>query len=610
MTIGGVVSALFYVSPNQINARIDPSVTPGKQTVVVTSPAGTSTGSITVNASAPAVFSLKGTGTGDGAILNAVSFNLGPFSASSKGSPTFLAIFATGLDLSSAPTVTVGGVPVAVLYAGPSPCCMGLQQINVQLTDSLAGAGRVEVVIQSGGNTSNVIEVSLVPNAGQGPFPPHGDNQARARELSAIAYVPGASLVLVTDENDDVVRVVDVSQKAVVRTIVLPAGSRPIAVAVNGLGSLAVVAERDTGEVAILDLAAFRVTTEVAVGSGPCSVAISGTQAVVVNEDSDSVTVVDLTSNTALKTISVGRGPRGVATAAGLAWVTNEDDGTVSQLSLASLNVTNTFNLGANVRPRSIQLIPSLSVALITEPSAGPNGHVFLLNLVTGAVISFDVNLDRSGGSSDVAVNGVTAYFADQTGGSVTVAPIALLNGTFTFTPAQVKVDLGPRAVAVDTHDNLLVVANQGSGTLVLVDLTSNTVVGRINGVSSENESANDDHDNHNDRAAANLPVITSLAPAQASAGSTFVLTIVGSNLSGATGLSFLIPTPGAEQGRGMLDPGFTASNIQINAAGTQLTATVSIAGNTGKGDRVAVVSTPNGDSSFKPLSADTFTVK
>ena len=143
------------------------------------------------------------------------------------------------------------------------------------------------------------------------------------------------------------------------------------------------MAERDSGKVAILDLAAFRVTAEVAAGSGPCSVAISGTQAVVVNEDSDSVTVVDLTSNTVLKTIPVGRGPRGVAASANLAFVTNEDDGTVSQLSLASLNVTKTFNLGANVRPRSIQFIPSLSVAVITEPSAGPNGRVYLLNIVT-----------------------------------------------------------------------------------------------------------------------------------------------------------------------------------------------------------------------------------
>jgi hypothetical protein len=41
---------------------------------------------------------------------------------------------------------------------GPSPA-------NVQLVNSLAGAGRIEMVVMSGGNIRNAIEVFLVPNA-------------------------------------------------------------------------------------------------------------------------------------------------------------------------------------------------------------------------------------------------------------------------------------------------------------------------------------------------------------------------------------------------------------------------------------------------------------
>lgn len=43
LQIGGVPSALFYVSPAQINARIDPSVSLGTKTLSLTSPAGTFT---------------------------------------------------------------------------------------------------------------------------------------------------------------------------------------------------------------------------------------------------------------------------------------------------------------------------------------------------------------------------------------------------------------------------------------------------------------------------------------------------------------------------------------------------------------------------------------
>ena len=164
--IGGVPSALFYVSPAQINARIDPSVTLGTKTLSLSSPAGTYTTQIQiVQAGSPGIFSLAGTGTGEGAILNAVTFDTGPFSVTTLGQPTYLAIYATGLDLStmpaSMPKVTVGGVSLPVLFAGPAPGFIGLQQINVQLLPQLAGAGRVSLMITTGvgGKTTNVVEI-------------------------------------------------------------------------------------------------------------------------------------------------------------------------------------------------------------------------------------------------------------------------------------------------------------------------------------------------------------------------------------------------------------------------------------------------------------------
>ena len=269
VTIGGKAAALFYVSPTQINAVLDAATPAGNDTVTVVSEQGTQTGSVKVAADAPiGLFSRFGSGTRDGAILNARTFAGGDFGTMTSGSQTQLAIFGTG-PTTPKPTVTIGGVPVEVTFAGPAPCCAGLIQINVALTPALAGSGRVPVVATVNGHASNTVEVVLLPA---------GMENRRNRELAALAYVPNSSLVLSTDQNDDVVRVIDVSTKAITKVIALPDGANPVGVAVNGDGTLAAVAESGPGKVAILDLKTFAVTKEVATGAGASSVAIAGTK--------------------------------------------------------------------------------------------------------------------------------------------------------------------------------------------------------------------------------------------------------------------------------------------------------------------------------------------
>src|SRR5260370_10626115 len=55
VSIGGSAAALFYVSPTQINAVVDPATPTGSQTVTATSTAtGTQTGSVTISTTAAA----------------------------------------------------------------------------------------------------------------------------------------------------------------------------------------------------------------------------------------------------------------------------------------------------------------------------------------------------------------------------------------------------------------------------------------------------------------------------------------------------------------------------------------------------------------------------
>jgi uncharacterized protein (TIGR03437 family) len=594
VSIGASAAALFYVSPTQINAVVDPATPTGSQTVTVTSTSiGTQTGTVTISTSAaPGLFSLTGAGTRDGAIVNALTGGLMNFSTETSNHPTYLELFATGLN--NAPTVTIGGVSAQVTYSGPAGWADGLEQINVTVPASVAGAGRVPVVITANGQASNTVQIVVLPPAAQSEFPGDQDNQARGRELAALAYIPGTSSVISTDENDDVVRVIDVSTKQVTHVIALPQGAAPVGVAVNAAGTMAVVAESGRGVAAILNLSTYSVAAEVKVGAGPTAVAIFGAQAVVVNQDADSVTVFNLTSPTPA-TVSVGRGPAGVAVdAAGNAYVTNEDDGTVSVIALsATPSVTKTIALGASsLRPEAIAV--NAGIAYITVPAAGPDGMVIVLNLGTNAITTLSANPDRSGGTSDVAISASNVYFANQTGGSVSVLP---LNST---TITSVKVDLGARALAIDTKDNLLVVSNEGTGTLVLVSLSSNTVTGRISAVQTS-PGDQDDHGDHDN--ATNLPVIVSMTPLSAKAGATFTLTITGTNLTGATAVTF------GGNGNGNRGNDFTVSKISVNSAGTQLTATVSIDTSAKPGARIVSVTTPNGDSTDKGVGAAVFMV-
>ena len=618
VSVGGAQARLFFVSPSQINAALSPATPLGPQTLTVTSPAGTFSASVLIDNSAPpGIFSLFGTGTHDGAILNAVTFALGAFSVTTGNGPTFLAIFATGLNLSTKPVVTIGGVPVTVQFFGPAPCCMGMEQINVLLPESLAGAGRVEVAVQSGDQTSNVVEIVLLPKPGQSQFEEGPENQTRSRELAGIAYVPGTRLALLADENDDVVRVLDISQRKVTNVIALPDGSEPVAVAVSAAGTLAAVAERGRGKLAILDLSSFVAAAEVSVGSGPLDVAIAGNSAVVVNGDSDSVSIVDLVARTASAPIPVGSGPKGVAVDAGkmLAYVTNENSGTISVIDVAAMKFVSPIMLGANIRPAAIALIPGSNLAVVTVPSSNQNGEALLLDVHTGDFTRISVNPDSSGGSSDIAVNGTTVYFADQTGGSVSVVPISLATSQPSAPASMIKVDLGARALAIDTKDNFLLVSDEGSGDIVLVDLASGKVAGRIDGVRSdmEGDDGGDDHSDH-DRAK-NLPVISSVAPAAVKATSTFTLTINGSNLAGARDVIFVNPANLHGKGKGKgdspisaRDSAFVAGSISVNSTGTQLTATIQVNA-AAVGARVVIVETPNGDSSPMLTAADTLTV-
>ncbi len=161
---------LFFVSPTQINYEIPAGSRPGPALVKITSGDGkVSYSSTTVQASAPAIFTVNQSGNGEAVALDAFSFTPAPFVAvRPNGEPNILAVFTTGLgndatdvdgNFSSSVRATLDEQNIAVTYAGRAPSFTGLNQLNIVLPTGLtAGTHRLKVF--RGGMVSNEVTIT------------------------------------------------------------------------------------------------------------------------------------------------------------------------------------------------------------------------------------------------------------------------------------------------------------------------------------------------------------------------------------------------------------------------------------------------------------------
>jgi uncharacterized protein (TIGR03437 family) len=178
--------SLFFVSPGQINFLIPAGTANGTATITVTSGDGQiSSGTIQVGATAPGLFAANSNGSGAPAayILRAkntgqqieeqiLQFDAGqgafiplPIDLTPTDESVFLIIFGTGFRGRSnlaGVSVTAGGTPIAVAYAGEAGGFAGLDQINAgPLLRSLAGRGEIDLVVTVDGQTTNVMKIRI-----------------------------------------------------------------------------------------------------------------------------------------------------------------------------------------------------------------------------------------------------------------------------------------------------------------------------------------------------------------------------------------------------------------------------------------------------------------
>ena len=98
-------------------------------------------------------------------------------------------------------------------------------------------------------------------------------------------------------------------------------------------------------------------------------------------------------------------------------------------------------------------------------------------------------------------------------------------------------------------------------------------------------------------------PAISSIVPGNIARGATVTLTINGTNLAGASVLRFI-------NSSGALDAAISASNLTVNADGTQLTATVTVSSGAATGTRVVAVTAASGTTSAATAVSNTITIQ
>ena len=183
---------MLYVSPARIDFVVPANLGSGDFEVIVTSQDGyVSRGSAVVATVAPGLLTTGRDGTGTLIALNASTLQSGAFAYTTPESlasdkRTRLMLFATGIagagnvDLSN--DVRAGGVSyvnlaesiavearttdgrnfwLPVEYAGRQGRFAGVDQITVRLVPDLQNAGRVNLTIRVGGQTSNTASIMM-----------------------------------------------------------------------------------------------------------------------------------------------------------------------------------------------------------------------------------------------------------------------------------------------------------------------------------------------------------------------------------------------------------------------------------------------------------------
>jgi YVTN family beta-propeller protein len=313
----------------------------------------------------------------------------------------------------------------------------------------------------------------------------------------------------------------------------IPAGTHPLAVAVNVATNQIYVANQGSNDVTAID-GKTNIATQVPVGTNPANVAMSAPTAIAVNPTTNKiyvvnqgtavkqftdggVSVIDGTTNTVTATIAVGKEPMalavnpvtnmiyvanlgvGLSTVTVIAGATNATSTVSVQVAPISVAINTTTNQifvanrgsnsvsmidGATNTVTNVTLSPSVTpVAVAVNPVLN---HVYVASSFSSSVINPAVSVVDpvakkvlktvavGNGPTGLVANPVTGliYASNQGDNTVTV----IEDGANIGTSVLIPVGNHPYGVALNPTTNQIYVTDQGSNSLTVIDGGTNTV--------------------------------------------------------------------------------------------------------------------------------------
>ncbi|MDQ6699150.1 MAG: IPT/TIG domain-containing protein [Acidobacteriota bacterium] len=174
-TVGGKQAYVINVTPAQLTLQIPTDVPAGTANLVVTVGGASSTPfPVTLDAVSPTIFSANGSGSGLGLIRTSANANVTNIAPAKPGDN--LVAYAIGLGPTNPPTLTgtaptsanptvspatltVGGLPATITYAGIAPGLVATFQVNFTVPAGLQGTQ--PVVLTIGGKSSSPVGLAL-----------------------------------------------------------------------------------------------------------------------------------------------------------------------------------------------------------------------------------------------------------------------------------------------------------------------------------------------------------------------------------------------------------------------------------------------------------------
>jgi uncharacterized protein (TIGR03437 family) len=177
--VNGLPVQLFFASAGQINLAMPAGLASGQATILIRNSRGSYAATkVTIEQAVPAIFTANSAGTGDAAAIatpDGVTYQEAPFDVTINGRPNILILFGTGFRHAPAPnpgddngvaeavSATIDGRAVQVYYAGAQGQYNGLDQLNLEIPQVLAGGPRrrVEAALSINGIVANRVTIQI-----------------------------------------------------------------------------------------------------------------------------------------------------------------------------------------------------------------------------------------------------------------------------------------------------------------------------------------------------------------------------------------------------------------------------------------------------------------